>query len=563
MSLIEPTLDFMVYNPFDQASRMFMINFGAMVLIDEYNVSVNVGVAAGESVAFAVAMSAGGGGLPVGALVKFARRKMKSGTLSQDQTFSIDYPKSSGLGVLDETEIQGFTLVVGKGENGKYGIDEFSISASSDLHLDIWHSVKQLRLERVTLQAGYGSQRGFNFTFGSEFYIGEHVLLATMGYDQLPSGGFGDATGQGAGGVEKGWVVNAEYADDIDLLAITKQFMDIEMADSINDTKVKNLKTDKDEGVVISNLAVALQYANSGGGIYISADTEWAVFKHIELAATYSGTNSWGVCLYMALQNNLLSLIPFDCAHTFSEWIELNDTTIALYFGKGKVDTAKAGLTNPKLPPRPGSRGVAPSRSIQAGLAVSATIKLTKKFGVISEWVAKGELELEGHISTQSVGMSAKIPTKAKLGKKDEKTGIFDVEIAGSFGFDIEKGAIKLGLYATMKIRCPTVTEDIIDVQHAGLTINSASGIGIEGRIDGPLKKVFGLEGLEARGLSVIGVFSLAESGLPEQLGLSGGLKLAETESSGEYVTTPEFVFVCGDDRCPVNSQCLMAQDSN
>jgi len=543
MSLIEPTLDFTVYNPFDQASRMFMIKFGAMVLIDEYNVSVNVGVAAGDSVTFAVAMSAGGGGLPVGALVKFAQRKMKSGTLSQNQTFSIDYPENSGLGVLDETEIQGSTLVVGKGENGKYGIDEFSISASSDLHLDIWHSVK-LRLERVTLQAGYGSQRGFNFTFGSEFYIGEHVLLATMGYDQLPSGGFGDATGQGAGGVEKGWFVKAEYADDIDLLAITKQLMGIEMADSINDTKIEKLKTDKDEGVVISNLVVALQYADSGGGIYISADTEWAVFKHIELAATYSGTNSWGVCLYMALQNNLLSLIPVDCVQKFSEWIEVNEATIALYFGK--VDTAKAGLTNPKLPPRPGSRRVAPSSSIQVGLAVSATIKLTEKFGVISKWVAKGELELEGHISTQSVGMSAKIPTEVKLGKMDKKTGIHDVEIAGSFGFDIEKGAIKLGLYATMKIRCPTVTEDIIDVQHAGLTINSASGIGIEGRIDGPLKKVFGLEGLEARGLSVIGVFSLAESGLPEELGLSGGLKLAETKSSGEYVTTPEFVLFVG-----------------
>jgi hypothetical protein len=51
---------------------MFIIEFGAMVLIDEYYVSVKVGVAAGKSVAFAVAMSAGGGGLPVGALVKFA-----------------------------------------------------------------------------------------------------------------------------------------------------------------------------------------------------------------------------------------------------------------------------------------------------------------------------------------------------------------------------------------------------------------------------------------------------------------------------------------------------------
>jgi hypothetical protein len=60
--------------------------------------------------------------------------------------------------------------------------------------------------------------------------------------------------------------------------------------------------------------------------------------------------------------------------------------------------------------------------------------------------------------------MSAKIPSEVKLGKKDKKTGIHDVEIARSFGFDIEKGVIKLGLYATIKIRCLRVTEDIIEV---------------------------------------------------------------------------------------------------
>jgi len=47
MTLMEPTLDLSVYNPFDHASRMFMIKFGAMVMIDEYIVSVKVGVAAG------------------------------------------------------------------------------------------------------------------------------------------------------------------------------------------------------------------------------------------------------------------------------------------------------------------------------------------------------------------------------------------------------------------------------------------------------------------------------------------------------------------------------------
>ena len=344
---------------------------------------------------------------------------------------------------------------------------------------------------------------------------------------------------QALGGAENGWLIKAEYGDNIDLLAIARRLMGMELADSINDTKMEKLETDKSKGVVISNLVVALQHANSGGSIYISADTEWAVFKHVELAATYSaGISLWGFCLHMALRDDLLSLIPVECVQKFREWIKLNDVAVALYFGK--VDTAKAGLTNPKLPPRPGSRRVAPSiTSIQAGLAVSATIKLTeKKHGVMSKWVAdnKGELQLEGHISTQSIGMSAKIPSEVKLGNKDERTGVHNFEIAGSFGFDIEGGVIKLGLYATMRIHCPTVTEDIIHVEEAGLTINTTGGIGIEGRIDGPLRKVFGLEGLEARGLSALGVLSLAEEGLPEQLGLSGALELAETNSTGEYV---------------------------
>jgi len=123
---------------------------------------------------------------------ELAQRKMKTGSSAQfqDQAFKIDYPKNSGLGVLDEIEIQDFTFIVGKGEeSGKYGIDEFSISASSDLHLEIWHD-KRLRLERVTLQAGYEAQVGFNFNFGSEFYIDEHIILATMGYGRLLSGGF-------------------------------------------------------------------------------------------------------------------------------------------------------------------------------------------------------------------------------------------------------------------------------------------------------------------------------------------------------------------------------------
>ena len=292
-------------------------------------------------------MSASGGGLPVGALVRFAQRKMKTGSSAQfqDQAFKIDYPENSGLGVLDETEIQDFIFIVGKGEeSGKYGIDEFSISASSDLHLEIWHD-KKLRLERVTLQAGYEAQVGFNFNFGSEFYIDEHIILATMGYGRLLSRGFfGDVstTGhQALGGAENGWLIKAKYGDNIDLLAIARRLMGMELADSINDTKMEKLETDKSKGVVISNLVVALQHANSGGSIYISADTEWAVFKHVELAATYSaGISLWGFCLHMALRDDLLSLIPVECLQKFREWIKLNDVAVALYFGK--VNTAKA-----------------------------------------------------------------------------------------------------------------------------------------------------------------------------------------------------------------------------
>ncbi len=432
---------------------------------------------------------------------------------------------------MDRTELDNFSLFVAKGEDGKYGIRDFSINAASDLQLDLWGTAS---LERVSLDAGYNTAKGFNFTFGAELQINEHILFMSLGYDLLPKGGFNT---EDVG--EKGWFITAEYADEIDLLAIAKRLVDsLDIVKSVSDLNMDNLKTDKDRGIVISNLAITLQKAKSGGGIYISADTDWAIFEHIEFAATYYGSSSWGFCLSMELKDNLLSLIPVECVKSFSEWIEVNDTRVAIYVGK--VDPEKAGLTDKKLPPRPGSRSSGPSSSMQAGLAVSTTLKMTDKFGVVKKWIKEGELHLEGHISTQSVGMRAKIPRPIQL-LEDKATRKHDIEIAGWFNVNADKKGVEVGLSAEMKIRCPRVTKDLI-VFDAGFLINTAGGVGFDGSLKGPLRDLFGLEGLEARGLSVKGVFSLAEEGVPEELGMTGALSLAGTGAKGEYVVKPPWL---------------------
>ena len=383
----------------------------------------------------------------------------------------------------------------------------------------------------MSLEAGYNTAKGFNFTFGAELQINEHTLFTTMGYDVLTNGGSNTPDVD-----DKGWFITAEYDDEIDLLAIAKRLVDsLDVAKGVSDLNMEEVKTDKDKGIVISNLAITLQKAKSGGGIYISANTDWAIFEHIEFAATYSGSDSWGFCLSMELKDNLLKVVPAECAKSLGEWIEVNDTRVAIYVGK--VDPKKAGLTNENLPPSPDSRSAGPSSTMQAGLSVSTTLKMTDKFGVVKKWISEGELQLEGHISTQSVGMRARIPRTIRL-LEDKKTGEHGIEIGGWFTVKADKKGVEVGLSADTKIRCPAVTKDLIDF-NAGFLINTAGGVGFDGSLKGPLRDLFGLEGLEARGLSVKGVFSLAESGVPEELGMTGGLSLADTGAKGEYVVKP------------------------
>ncbi|KAJ4169044.1 hypothetical protein NW754_010976 [Fusarium falciforme] len=127
----------------------------------------------------------------------------------------------------------------------------------------------------------------------------------------------------------------------------------------------------------------------------------------------------------MDLKEDLLSLIPTQFTQTFSEWIKVNNTPVAIYVGK--IDPKKAGLDNPKLPPAPDSKGNTPSSSIQAGISVSTTIQLTEKFGLVKKWIGKDELELEGHISNQSAGMNARISTQLAFGGKDARAGEYPI----------------------------------------------------------------------------------------------------------------------------------------
>ncbi|KAJ4258524.1 hypothetical protein NW757_003092 [Fusarium falciforme] len=84
-----------------------------------------------------------------------------------------------------------------------------------------------------------------------------------------------------------------------------------------------------------------------------------------------------------------------------------------------------------------------------------------------------------------------------------------------------------------MKVRSPAATKDLIDIQRVALLVNEVSGVGFDTELDGPLRDPFSLEGLEARGLLMKGVFSVAQSGMPDQLSLKGALSLAGTGASG------------------------------
>ena len=58
--------------------RTFVINFSAIVTIEDYNLLINVGLKTGEAGRFWVTLRAGGEGFPVGAFLKFATKKIGS-----------------------------------------------------------------------------------------------------------------------------------------------------------------------------------------------------------------------------------------------------------------------------------------------------------------------------------------------------------------------------------------------------------------------------------------------------------------------------------------------------
>jgi hypothetical protein len=434
--------------------------------------------------------------------------------------FDIPYPES--FGPLDTTYINELAIIVGNGDQGKYTIQSFSITAWSDLQLDLWDKPPVV-LDKVTLNAAYSSTTGFNFDFGAQLNINEHVLFTTVSYGTLPYGGISDGDGErNRNAQSSGWSITATYAGDIDLLAIVKRLTLLDIASEVSNMNIRNVDASKDKGITLSNLTLSIQKSKSGGAIYIAADTEWSVFQHIEFAATFYGTGSWGFSLTMELQDDLLSLIPVDFIKEFSDYVKVNDTLVAFYVGK--VQPQEAGPTKPRQPPRPGSRSIGPASTVDLALAVSTKLQMTDKFGVIKEWIGAGELEIDGYISTKSVGLGAKIPKKIQL-CRDEDTGKYDIEITGSIAVAAGPG-FEIALNADMDINCPLVTKNLIMFRNTGFVLNANGALGFQGKIASTLTDIFGIDGLEASGLSVKALFSLAQSGVPEELSLTGRLSL-------------------------------------
>ena len=408
---------------------------------------------------------------------------------------------------------------MGKSDSGKLSILEFSIDAYSDVSLPLWDSPR-LSVENVALDANYEANSGFSFDFGAELKVNEHLIRVAVGYQMLRTSNQTDTSNVAS--KDKGWFIEAGYPDDIDLLALVSKLVGLEISSNVSQTQLPQMSTPSG-GVILKDLKIRLQKDKVGGALYISADTTWKPFKRLEFAATYEGTAGWGFCLTMSLEDKLLSLIPTDFTKDIGEYVEFNDTIVALYVNK--VNTQQAGLTRKDLPPAPGS-GPVPSTG-GLGLAISTHVRLTDKCGLIKTLLGKGELDIIGDISTQGVGLGVKIGKVELL--KNGTTGKYDLEIDGRFDLRANKKGLQVGLIADMKINCPKVTTDLIMIEQAGFVVQLIdAGIGFQGAVTGTLRNLFGVEGLEARGLSVRGAFSLAEAGVPEELGFTGEIGLKD-----------------------------------
>ncbi|KPM39098.1 hypothetical protein AK830_g7457 [Neonectria ditissima] len=398
--------------------------------------------------------------------------------------------------------------------------------ALSDLQLVLWDKVK---LEHVTLDAGSTSKSGLDFTFGAQLKLDEHTLFTSLGYlEKLPYGGITDEKG---GLVDTtGWFIEATYDGDIDPLAIVRDLTGRDTGSELSNLNVRNVPSpDKEHGIVISNLVISLQKSTGSGTIHIAADTDWGIFDHIELAATYSGPNSWGFCIGLQFKDNLLSLIPTELTQGFGKFVEVNDTFVAFYVGK--IRTQEAGPMNKRLPPPPGSRTVKAS-NLQLALAVSTTLRVTDKLGMLKTWIGGGELELDGYVNSNSFGLSAKVLEKIQLGK-DESTGEYDIVITGRLSVAAGPG-FEVAIAGDMDIRCPLVTRDLIMLRNTGFVLKTDGGVGVRGQVLGTLRDLFGIEGLEADGLSIEAIFS-GKANVPELLSFTGRLKL-RSENAGGHI---------------------------
>ena len=73
---------------------------------------------------------------------------------------------------------------MGEDDGGKLNILGFSIVVNSNLSLSLWDS-PSLSVENVALNANYQASSGFNFDFGAELKVNEHLIRVSVGYQEL------------------------------------------------------------------------------------------------------------------------------------------------------------------------------------------------------------------------------------------------------------------------------------------------------------------------------------------------------------------------------------------
>lgn len=394
-------------------------------------------------------------------------------------------------------------------------------------------------LDQVVLKVGYTRAEndtqsrtgGIDFSFAANLTISEKQFTTTVQYGVLsslnlatenklvqsqPNGTLNTAPDTPAD-APKGWLVSLSYAGEISLLDIASKITGIDLKGGLAKSDLDKVKNTND--ITISNFALKLQSYKNIKSICVSADTNWSIFRHVDFAAMLAGS-SWGFYLSMIMGSDLLNLLPWDVAHDLAEYFQIDDTVAALYVGQ--VDPGKAGVKR-KIPPRSGGPG---ATKTQFGLVVTTKITLTEKFGALTKWITKRQLDIYGEISNNGFKLAVALDA-IPLGKKpDTDTTAFEVQNA-SFFIELKRSQLKIGIQANFKIKLPDVTRSDILVQDAAFFLDTTTlGIGLSASIPGPLEDLFGITGFRAKGLSIDIVFSMAEAGLPSAFGMSGAIGL-------------------------------------